>query len=725
MDVSHLLDDLNPAQREAVSAPPGHYLVLAGAGSGKTRVLTHRIAWLNEVHGVPVHGIFAVTFTNKAAGEMRHRTDAQLRNGSRGMWIGTFHGLAHRLLRLHWQEAKLPEGFQVLDSDDQLRLVKRVVQQMELDEARFPPRQIAWWINAQKDEGRRAQHIQPGDDQWLDTLRRAYALYQERCDRAGLVDFAELLLRAHEVLRDTPALLNHYRSRFREILVDEFQDTNGIQYGFVRLLAGDSGHVFVVGDDDQAIYGWRGAKVENVQRFLKDFGTAQTIRLEQNYRSSANILGAANAVIAHNPDRIGKQLWTDTGDGDPIDLYAAYNEVDEASFVVERIRQWVRDGGSYGDCAILYRSNAQSRAFEERLQAEPRVPFRVYGGMRFFERAEIKDTLAYLRMVSNRADDAAFERSVNTPTRGIGDRTLDEVRKLARSKSQSLFESARELSIGNELAGRARNALAGFITLVEALSVEIAELELKDKIDHVLMRSGLRDFYLNESKGQLDSRTDNLDELVSVASRFVRRDEEETAGMSELVAFLSYASLEAGEGQAQADEDGVQLMTLHSAKGLEFPLVFLGGLEEGLFPSSKSLDESGRLEEERRLAYVGITRARQKLILSYAETRRIHGQDMYGIPSRFLREIPPHLLHEVRPKVQVSRTYSGGPSRSAGHAPIEAPPLKLGANVMHPKFGSGVVTDYEGTGAHARVQVNFDDEGSKWLVLAYANLQVM
>ncbi|RZA35915.1 MAG: DNA helicase II [Lysobacteraceae bacterium] len=725
MDVSHLLDDLNPAQREAVSAAPGHYLVLAGAGSGKTRVLTHRIAWLNEVHGVPVHSIFAVTFTNKAAGEMRHRTDAQLRNGSRGMWIGTFHGLAHRLLRLHWQEAKLPEGFQVLDSDDQLRLVKRVVQQMELDEARFPPRQIAWWINAQKDEGRRAQHIQPGDDQWLDTLRRAYALYQERCDRAGLVDFAELLLRAHEVLRDNPALLNHYRSRFREILVDEFQDTNAIQYGFVRLLAGDSGHVFVVGDDDQAIYGWRGAKVENVQRFLKDFGSAQTIRLEQNYRSSANILGAANAVIAHNPDRIGKQLWTDTGDGDPIDLYAAYNEVDEAGFVVERIRQWVRDGGSYGDCAILYRSNAQSRAFEERLQAEPRVPFRVYGGMRFFERAEIKDTLAYLRMVGNRADDAAFERAVNTPTRGIGDRTLDEVRKRARSRAQSLFESARELSVGNELAGRARNALAGFITLVEALSVDVAELELKDKIDHVLVRSGLRDFYLNESKGQLDSRTDNLDELVSVASRFVRRDEEETAGMSELVAFLSYASLEAGEGQAQADEDGVQLMTLHSAKGLEFPLVFLGGLEEGLFPSSKSLDESGRLEEERRLAYVGITRARQKLVLSYAETRRIHGQDMYGIPSRFLREIPPHLLNEVRPKVQVSRTYSSGPARSAGHAPIEAPPLKLGANVMHPKFGAGVVTDYEGTGAHARVQVNFDDEGSKWLVLAYANLQLL
>ncbi|HZF98449.1 MAG TPA: DNA helicase II [Pseudoxanthomonas sp.] len=733
MDVSHLLDHLNPAQREAVSAAPGHYLVLAGAGSGKTRVLTHRIAWLNEVHGVPTHAIFAVTFTNKAAGEMRHRADAQLRNSSRGMWIGTFHGLSHRLLRLHWQEARLPESFQVLDSDDQLRLVKRVVQQLELDEARFPPRQIAWWINAHKDEGRRAQHIQPGDDPWTESLRSVYALYQERCDRAGLVDFAELLLRAHELLRDQPALLSHYRARFREILVDEFQDTNSIQYAFIRVLAGSSsdgssGHVFVVGDDDQAIYGWRGAKVENVQRFLNDFPGAQTIRLEQNYRSSGNILGAANAVIAHNPGRIGKQLWTDTGEGEPIDVYAAYNEIDESRFVVERIVQWVRDGGSHGDAAVLYRSNAQSRALEEALLAE-QVPYRVYGGMRFFERAEIKDTLAYLRLVANRDDDAAFERAVNTPARGIGDRTLDEVRKCARTLSLPLFEAARRQSVGNDLAGRARNALAGFITLIELLSVEVAGLELKDKIDHVLVRSGLREHYLNESKGQLDSRTDNLDELVSVASRFVRRDDEDLlddsrAGMSELVAFLAYASLEAGEGQAQAGEDGVQLMTLHSAKGLEFPLVFLCGLEEGLFPSSRSLDESGRLEEERRLAYVGITRARQKLTLTYAEARRIHGQDMYGIPSRFLREIPPHLLHEVRPKVQVSRTLASSAPRNYGHGAMEAPALRLGQSVTHAKFGSGVVTDYEGTGAHARVQVNFDSDGSKWLVLAYANLQV-
>ncbi|WP_184434934.1 DNA helicase II [Xanthomonas arboricola] len=728
MDVSHLLDHLNPAQREAVSAPPGHYLVLAGAGSGKTRVLIHRIAWLNEVQGVPNHGIFAVTFTNKAAGEMRHRTDLQLRNGSRGMWIGTFHGLAHRLLRLHWQDARLPEGFQVMDSDDQLRLVKRVVQALELDEGKYPPKQMSWWINEQKDEGRRPQHIQPEpNDDWTEVRRQVYAAYQERCDRSGLLDFAELLLRAHELLRDTPALLAHYRARFREILVDEFQDTNAIQYAFVRVLAGETGHVFVVGDDDQAIYGWRGAKVENVQRFLKDFPGAQTVRLEQNYRSSANILGAANAVIAHNPDRIGKQLWTDSGDGDPIDLYAAYNEVDEARYVVERARQWVRDGGSYGEVAVLYRSNAQSRALEEALISE-QLPYRVYGGMRFFERAEIKDALAYLRLLTNRSDDAAFERAVNTPTRGIGDRTLDEVRRLARANALSLWEAAMLSTQENTLAARARNALAAFLSLVGQLHAETGDMELAERIDHVLMRSGLREHWAKESRSGLDSesRTENLDELVSVASRFTRPDDEDSQGMTELVAFLAYASLEAGEGQAQAGEEGVQLMTLHSAKGLEFPIVFLVGLEDGLFPSARSLEESGRLEEERRLAYVGITRARQKLVLCYAESRRIHGQDNYNVPSRFLREIPRELLHEVRPKVQVSRTASLGAARGGPvHGVVEAAPIKLGANVQHPKFGSGVVVDYEGAGAHARVQVQFDDVGAKWLVMAYANLTVV
>ena len=725
MDVSHLLDDLKPAQREAVSAPPGHYLVLAGAGSGKTRVLTHRIAWLNEVQGVPAHGILAVTFTNKAAGEMRARVDAQLRHGARGMWIGTFHGIAHRLLRLHWNEAKLPEAFQVLDSDDQLRLVKRVAQQLELDDGRFPPRQIAWWINAQKDEGRRPQHIQPGDDPWTDALRRAYALYQERCDRAGLVDFAELLLRAHELLRDNPALLAHYRARFGDLLVDEFQDTNAIQYAFVRVLAGDSGRVFVVGDDDQAIYGWRGARVENVQQFLRDFPGARTIRLEQNYRSTANILNAANAVISHNPDRIGKQLWTDSGEGEPVDVYAAYNEMDEARFVVERIRQWVREGGSWSEAAVLYRSNAQSRALEEVLLAE-QVPYRVYGGMRFFERAEIKDTLAYLRLVANRGDDAAFERTVNTPVRGIGDRTLDEVRRRARERSVSLWQAASALVAENALAARARNAVAGFLSLIEALDAETTDLALKDRVDHVLARSRLREHWSSEARGQLDaeSRLENLDELVSVASRFSRAElDEDQQSMSELVAFLSYAALEAGEGQAQADEDGVQLMTLHSAKGLEFPLVLLVGVEEGVFPSSKSLEESGRLEEERRLAYVGITRARHKLVLTWAESRRIHGMDMYGMPSRFLREIPGHLLNEVRPRVQVARPMAAPPR--VAHPVLETPSLKLGQAVTHASFGRGVVTDYEGSGAHARVQVNFEQAGSKWLVLAFANLQAV
>jgi len=720
MDVSHLIDGLNPAQREAVSAPPGHYLVLAGAGSGKTRVLTHRIAWLHEVLGVPTHAIFAVTFTNKAASEMRQRADALLPGKLRGLWVGTFHGLAHRLLRLHWQDAKLPESFQILDADDQLRLVKRVARQLEIDEARFPPKQIAWWINEQKDEGRRPQHIQP-DGEWPRVMLRAYTLYQERCDRAGLVDFAEILLRAHELLRDTPPLLAHYRQRFSQLLVDEFQDTNAIQYAFIRVLAGDTGQVFVVGDDDQAIYGWRGAKVEHVGRFGHDFPGAHTVRLEQNYRSSGQILKAANAVIANNPARLGKQLWTDSGDGEPLDLYTAYNEIDEARFVSERIAQWVHDGGQHRDCAILYRSNAQSRVFEEHLLSA-QMPFRVYGGQRFFERAEIKDTLAYLRLVTSAQDDAAFERAVNTPPRGIGERTLDAVRSRARNDGLSLWDAAERVCQSDELAARARNALAAFLTLITGLADEISALTLPEKIDHVLMRSGLRAHWGKESRGALDSesRTDNLDELVSVAARFVRReDDENAASMSELTAFLAYASLEAGEGQAPSGEDGVQLMTLHSAKGLEFPLVFLVGLEEGIFPNQRSSNDSERLEEERRLAYVGITRARQKLVLSYAEIRRLHGQENPGFPSRFLAEIPTELLHDIRPRVQVARPglFTPRPKRPNGHALLDNAPagFQLGQMVQHGKFGLGIITDLEGAGAHARIQINFDEVGSKWL----------
>ena len=726
MDVSHLLDELNPAQREVVSAPPGHYLVLAGAGSGKTRVLIHRIGWLHEVLRVPVHGILAVTFTNKAAAEMRGRVESLLPGGTRGMWVGTFHGLAHRLLRLHWQDANLPEGFQVLDSDDQLRLVKRVVAALELDEGRFPPRQVAWWINAQKDEGRRPGAIQPASgDFYTRSLLRAYEEYEARCQRAGLVDFAEILLRAHELWLNHPALLAHYQQRFRQILVDEFQDTNTIQYAFIRVLAGDTAQVFVVGDDDQAIYGWRGAKVENVQRFLRDYPGAQTFKLEQNYRSTGNILAAANAVIAHNPDRLGKQLWTSDGDGEPIDLYCAYNEVDEARFVIERIRAHMDDGGNAGDCALLYRSNAQSRAFEEQL-GQARLPYRVYGGQRFFERMEIKDALAYLRLIANRDDDAAFERAVNTPPRGIGERTLDEVRRQARAGSQSLWRAALQAGAGSDaLAGRARNALRAFEALIEELARQVADLPLHEQFDHVLERSGLRTHYTVESKGQLDSRVDNLDELVSVASRFERRVEDEDEQgqplMGPLVAFLSYAALEAGEGQAEAGEDGVQLMTLHSAKGLEFPIVFLVGVEEGLFPSGRSLEENGRLEEERRLAYVGLTRARQKLTLSYAESRRLHGMEMLGTPSRFLREIPAALIREVRPRASMQRpSWSPAPSSSLFEAPANG--LRLGQRVSHPSFGPGIVVDAEGGGAHARVQVNFESAGAKWLVLAFANL---
>ena len=724
MDVSHLLDGLNPAQREAVSAAPGHYLVLAGAGSGKTRVLTHRIGWLHEVVGVPAHGILAVTFTNKAAHEMRGRVEALLRGATRGMWVGTFHGLAHRLLRMHWQEAGLPESFQVLDSDDQLRLVKRIAQGLELDDGRFPPRQIAWWINAQKDEGRRPASIQvAAGDLYGKTMLQVYEEYEARCRRAGLVDFAEILLRAHEIWLQHPALLTHYRQRFGQLLVDEFQDTNSIQYAFIRLLAGDSGQVFVVGDDDQAIYGWRGAKVENVQRFLQDYPGAQTFRLEQNYRSTGNILAAANAVIAHNPARLGKQLWTEDGEGEPIDLYTAYNEVDEARFVVERVQSWRRAGGLAAECAVLYRSNAQSRAIEEQLLAEG-LPYRVYGGQRFFERLEIKDALAYLRLVANRNDDSSFERAVNTPPRGIGDRTLDEVRRHARAQSLPLWAAAVALSgPASPLAGRARNALKAFAQLVDELAASLDGLQLHEQFDAVLERSGLRAHYIAESRGQVDSRSDNLDELVSVASRFERRDDEEAEGMSELIAFLAYAALESGEGQAEAGEDGVQLMTLHSAKGLEFPQVFLVGLEDGLFPSQRSIEESGRLEEERRLAYVGLTRARRKLTLCYAESRRLHGMEHLGIPSRFLREIPAALLNEVRPRAGISRpSYPSSAPRWRPPVDADAPTLKLGQRVRHASFGAGIVMDCEGGGAHARVQVNFEDSGAKWLVLAYANL---
>jgi DNA helicase II / ATP-dependent DNA helicase PcrA len=718
MDVTSLLDSLNPAQREAVSTDPGPVLVLAGAGSGKTRVLTHRIAWLIQVEGLSPHSILAVTFTNKAAAEMRGRIEALLGMPVRGMWVGTFHGLAHRLLRAHWQDAGLPQGFQILDSDDQLRMVKRVLKALELDEARWPPRQAQWFINARKDEGVRPEHMEDHGDPVNRQLVRIYTAYEAACRRAGVVDFAELLLRALELLRDTPALLDHYRTRFRHILVDEFQDTNAIQYGWLRLLAGDRIPVFAVGDDDQSIYGWRGARIEHIQHFSRDFPNTRVVRLEQNYRSTGTILRAANALIEHNDGRLGKKLWTEDVEGAPIALYAAFNEQDEARFVAGRIEEWVREGHRYSEVAVLYRSNAQSRVFEESL-IQTGIPYRVYGGLRFFERAEIKDALAYLRLVASREDDAAFERVVNQPARGLGERTLVQIRDRARERDVSLWAASAELLDEAGLTARAGNALRGFLALVNVLAESCRDLPLHEQAEHVIAHSGLRDCYAAEKGEKAQARLENLDELVSAARGF-EFDPESHGDMDTLTAFLSHAALEAGEGEAAAFEDCVQLMTLHSAKGLEFPLVFMSGMEEGLFPHRMSVEEPGRMEEERRLAYVGITRARRQLVLSYAESRRLHGRETYNAPSRFLAELPAGLIEDVRPRPRISMPVYRRPAQVAGDA---GDGLRVGVRVAHQKFGEGVITDCEGQGANARIQVHFAEHGAKWLVAGYAKLE--
>ena len=728
MDVSYLLDSLNTAQREAVAAPPGHYLVLAGAGSGKTRVLTHRIGWLIEAEGAPPWSILAVTFTNKAAGEMRGRLANLLPHGLRGLTVGTFHGIAHRLLRQHWQEAGLPETFQILDSDDQQRLVKRVVAGLGIDEAKYPPRQAMWQINQWKDEGKRPEGIEPGDHPVARTYLKIYEAYEQACHRAGLVDFAELLLRAHELIRDHDALRAHYQERWRHLLIDEFQDTNALQYAWIRLLAGKTGKVFAVGDDDQSIYGWRGAKVENMRAFLRDFPDAKTLRLEQNYRSTSTILEAANAVIAQNPSRLGKKLWTSGDKGEAIALYAAYNEQDEARFVIERIREYLDGGGHASDIAVLYRSNAQSRNFEEQLH-QKNIPYRVYGGQRYFERAEVKDALAYLRLAANRGDDASFERALATPPHGVGERSVDMLRRRARADDTSLWDAALAELAGGELNTRAKNALRSFMTLVDGLAKGSDDINLAEQVERAINQSGLRDYYERDSRGNAEARVENLDELVNVASRFEMTPEDIEAGLSELAAFLAHAALEAGEGLGEAGTDCVQLMTLHSAKGLEFPVVFLVGLEDGLFPTQRSVEDPSRLEEERRLAYVGITRARERLVLCYAESRRQYGSETLQRPSRFLDELPAHLLTEVRPRAKISRPVypsSAHLQRARGHADLDDTlPVKLGQHVRHASFGEGVVISAEGSGAHTRIQVNFADVGPKWLVAAYANLTAL
>lgn len=741
-----ITDNLNSQQQQAVTASPGNLLVLAGAGSGKTRVLVHRIAWLLENHGVSPLGILAVTFTNKAANEMRERIEQLVGPISQGMWVGTFHGLAHRFLRTHWRDANLPQTFQILDSEDQARLIRRVTKELSIDEDRWPTKQVQSFINNMKDEGLRAAQLANSNSPFIQTMQRIYLGYEQSCQRGGLVDFAELLLRTLELWQSHPNIAAHYQQRFQHILVDEFQDTNAIQYAWLRSLTGKNTHVMIVGDDDQSIYSWRGARVENIRRFQREFNDTQTIILEQNYRSTETILNAANKLIDHNGDRLGKNLWTKGNKGELISTYVAFNEIDEARFIVDRIQHWRQQDGTYQEVAILYRSNAQSRVLEEAL-INADIPYRIYGGMRFFERAEIKDALAYMRLLANHFDDAAFERVVNFPTRGIGERTMQIVRDQAKEKQLSLFDASQNIIEKNILSTRANQALNGFLSLVDELKLSSENLALDELCDHVLQHSGLLSHY-QQLKGEKGlAKVENLEELVTACRQFSDGDDDDnddSQALSPLTAFLSHAALEAGEGQTTDSHHCVQLMTLHSAKGLEFPLVFLAGVEEGLFPHQMSIDEPDRLEEERRLCYVGITRAMQKLYISYAERRRLYGQEKYHAPSRFIMELPTECLQEVRARASIVRpshshhSYSNYSHSNHSHprssqttkksfvfnqADQQHDGLKIGQYVRHGKFGDGVITKFEGQGTQARVQVHFKRVGSKWLVMSYAKLE--
>ena len=715
MDVSEILSPLNDVQRNAVASDNPSMLVLAGAGSGKTRVLVHRIAWLIRAKNISPQSILAVTFTNKAAREMRNRIEEMLQIPAHGMWVGTFHGLAHRLLKHHWREANLVENFQILDNDDQMRLVKRVVRGLGLDESRWPIKQAQWYINSQKDEGLRAGDIEPPlGDLHIKTMVKIYHEYEQVCARGSLVDFAELLLRAYELFLNNPDLLSHYQQRFRQILVDEFQDTNTIQYAWLKILSGGKVPVIAVGDDDQSIYGWRGAKIQNIHSFSEEFLGTETVRLEQNYRSTQTILRAANAVIEVNQGRLGKNLWTSGDEGQEITLYAGFNEQDEARYIVEQVQSWVLEGQDRSSVGVLYRSNAQSRVLEDAFISEG-IPYRIYGGQRFYERMEIRNALAYMRLVVNRTDDAAFERVINTPPRGIGSKTIEVLRDLSRSHDVSLWQTITLASEHGGLATRSLTAILGFKSLIDEIDTEVNSLSLEELVDRTIKSSGLLAYHERETGEKGQARVENLEELVSAAREF----SPETSGLSPLQQFVDAAALEAGDSQANDYEDSVQLMTLHSAKGLEFPLVILAGMEENLFPHRMSLEEPGRLEEERRLCYVGITRAMKNLIITYAETRRLHGSESFNTPSRFIREIPPELLCEVRV------TKSGVKYNKFPQANILDTGFDLGQRVYHQIFGEGIVLNFEGRGDNARVEVNFDAEGSKWLVLQYANLQIV
>ncbi len=726
MDVSHIFNPLNKAQQKAVAAPPGPVLVLAGAGSGKTRVLTHRIAWLLAGHQVHPTSILAVTFTNKAAREMRERIGQLFTTPPGGLWVGTFHGLCHRLLRLHYADAGLAQDFEILDQDDQYRLIRRILKELDLDETNWPPRQLQEMIGNCKEAAIRAQTLPTDNNSYQQTFYRIYLTYENRCRRAALVDFAELLLRTVELFRNNQTVRESWQNRFIHILVDEFQDTNNIQYQWLRILSARHRSLFAVGDDDQSIFGWRGARAENILSFERDFEQASVFRLEQNYRSTGNILNAANAVIANNTRRLGKELWTEQSVGAAVRVYTASDEIDESRFVTNRIQDWVARGNRREQTAILYRSNAQSRVFEEQLVRQG-IPYRVYGGFRFFERAEIKDALAYLRLLSNRDSDPAFERIVNLPARGIGNRTLEAIRQRARSEAISLWDAAARIIARGELSGQALNALGRFRDLIRRIAADTETLELPQLTDCVLQHSGLLEHHGKGAGEIAAARVENLKELVNATRNFVAdKDTNEETEMDDLALFLAYTSLEANPQQEENldGDDHVQLMSLHSAKGLEFPLVFLCGMEDGILPHQKSLEE-GNLEEERRLCYVGMTRAMQQLYLCHATIRRLYGKDHYLVPSRFLAEIPEPFTEAVKdPKPAHAHNVLGDSRANTHNNPADRMSgLRPGQRVKHRKFGEGTVVSLEGQGAHARVQVNFSAAGTRWLICDYAGLE--
>ena len=720
MDVSYILDELNPIQREAVTDESHHSLILAGAGSGKTKVITHKVAWLSSVKGVNPLSLLTVTFTNKAAKEMRGRIENILEENLNQMWCGTFHGIFHRMLKIHWQEAKLVKDFSVIDSEDQIRVLKRVIQNMNLDLDTWQPRETQWFINKQKDEGRRKAKLNMNatfvEEKMVDIMDE----YQKTCDREGLVDFAEILIRSFELLDQNSELLKHYQARFQHILVDEFQDTNEIQYLLLKKLVGKNGRMTVVGDDDQSIYSWRGAKSTNIKRFTKDFNEVKTIKLEQNYRSSKNILACANSVIRNNPDRLGKELWSQKDEGEQVKVYRAFNERDEASFIVGIIKRWLEEGGSLSDTAIIYRSNAQSRILEDAI-LNSELPYRIYGGVRFYERMEIKNALAYAKLAINKNNDSQFERVINTPTRGIGVKTMDQIRENAKKGNLSLWQASEQI-IANKETKSAQN-ISNFFDVIEKLEGMNFNENLDTFFENVISLSGLKEFHGKEPGEKGRSRVENLEELISATSEFFSLGEDKNDERSLLEHFLDQASLDAGENQANENEDAIQMMTLHSSKGLEFPLVFIAGCEEGLFPHRRSAEDPKQLAEERRLCYVGMTRAMERLYLTHAESRNIYGIDSFSPVSRFIKEIPEELIYEIRVSTETEIKDKGFEPRIVGGTDHNEGKFSLGDRVAHKNFGEGVILNYEGDGSNARVEVNFDNGGIKWLVLSFANLE--